>query len=331
MKRLIAPCLAFALVAGCQGRARPPSPNDPFLFGPTRVPPPGTGAAAHRPADPYYRGAVSGAAQPTGGPRGSQAAGESGPADPTRVPPPGRFAMGSRARRTSSTPGAVAEAAPQVAGTAPAAAAWPSSGATGSGLLAGRERYVRVLPPRTGAVGVAGPHTAPADPGSGDARCDPVPSRPRRRRVDISELPPAGSADSASGGRGADATGGFRLVSASGGGNSGSEPAGVTTAAAAEAVSPRSHYGHGPDYSWVHGKLEHSQIDGRWKLRYIPVDGQTDRYGGSVVVADPSVLSGYERGEYLELRGRLAASDPEGGYAPLYEVAEVERLRGSFR
>jgi len=43
------------------------------------------------------------------------------------------------------------------------------------------------------------------------------------------------------------------------------------------------------------------------------------------------VLSGCERGEHLELRGEVGGSDAEDGFAPLYEVAEVERLDGSLR
>jgi hypothetical protein len=149
--------------------------------------------------------------------------------------------------------------------------------------------------------------------------------------VDISELPAVGGSESTSEDRRAREAAGFRLVSGSEADGLAQEPARVEPAVATETVSPQTLYGHAPDYSWVRGKLEHSQIDGRWKLRYIPIDGQTDEYGGSVVVSDPAALSGYERGEHLELRGEVADSDAEGGFAPLYEVAEVERLSGSFR
>jgi len=304
MKRLITPCLILALLAGCRGQARPPSPQDPFLFGPTRVPPPGTGAAS-RAGDPYYRGVAPRAERLPAGPRSSLAVGTSDPAGPTTVPPPGRLAVASRPE-----PATIAPAEP--------------------GLLAGRERLVRILPPRTGAV-AADPRCTPGGTRAGGSLSRPDPCPAPRRRVDISELPAVGGSESASEDRRAGEAAGFRLVSGSEGKGLAEEPARVEPAVAAETVSPQSLYGHAADYSWVRGKLEHSQIDGRWKLRYIPIDGQTDEYGGSVVVSDPAVLSGCERGEHLELRGEVAGSGAEDGFAPLYEVAEVERLDGSLR
>lgn len=303
MKRLITPWLTLTLLAGCQGQARPPSPQDPFLFGPTRVPPPGTGAAS-QPADPYYRGVAPQAQRPPADPQSSLAAGTNNAAEPTTVPSPNRLAVASRPE-----PKTIAPQEP--------------------GLLAGRERLVRILPPRTGAA-AAGPRGTPGGTHTGGSLSRPTPSPAPRRRVDISELPAVGGSKSASEDRRGGAARGFRLVSGADGEGRGDKSMRVDPAVASETVSPQPLYGHAPDYSWVRGKLEYSQIDDRWKLRYIPIDGQTDEYGGSVVVSDPAVLSGCERGEHIELRGEVAGSDAEGGFAPLYEVAEVVRLDGSL-
>jgi len=303
MKRLITPCLTLALLAGCQGQARPPSPQDPFLFGPTRVPPPGTGAAS-RSADPYYWGIAPRAERFPAGPERSLAGGTSEPVGEPRLP------KSSRLRKSAVASG------PEPDTIAPAAE---------PGLLAGRERLVRILPPRTGAA-AADPRCTPQPAQTRASLSRPSPCPAPRRRADISELPAVGGSESASEDRRGGEAAGFRLVSGSEGDGLAEESARVEPAVATETVSPPSRYGHAADYSWVRGKLEHSQIDGRWKLRYIPIDGQTDEYGGSVVVSDPAVLSGCERGEHLELRGEVAGSDAEDGFAPLYEVAEVERL-----
>jgi hypothetical protein len=84
-------------------------------------------------------------------------------------------------------------------------------------------------------------------------------------------------------------------------------------------------YSHDPHYRWLRGSLEYSQIDKRWKLRYIPIDGTSDAYGGSVVLADDALLSGYERGDFVEVRGRIGPKPDSGDdYSPLYEVTEIK-------
>jgi len=302
MMRLVTLCVAVALLAGCRGQARPPSPEDPFLFGPTRVPPPGTGATTGRPADPYYRGIAPRAQPPSVHPQGVPPVGAS---SANTVSPPQRLSVAIRPERTATA-------------------------SADAGLLAGRDRVVRILPPRTGAAPLAEPRgtsgSTPPDARARGSSFGSAPSRSPRRRVDISELPPVGGSRSASQQRRDGDPAGFRLVSASEEEGRAGESARVEPAVATQAVSPQSLYGHADDYSWVRGKLEHSQLDGRWKLRYIPIDGQTDEYGGSVVVSDPAVLSGCERGQFIELRGEVAAADPDDGFAPLYEVAKVERL-----
>ena len=91
--------------------------------------------------------------------------------------------------------------------------------------------------------------------------------------------------------------------------------------------TPSAKYGHADDHSWLKGRLEYSQARRRWKLRYIPIDGEADRFGGSVILRKTSLLSGYERGESVELKGRLAnVAKTAGDYAPDYEITQIKRI-----
>jgi hypothetical protein len=110
-------------------------------------------------------------------------------------------------------------------------------------------------------------------------------------------------------------------------------PAGSSPVVPASAEEPAefvsrspSGYGYAPEYRWLRGKLEYSQLQRRWKLRYIPVDGETDAFGGSVVLADDSVLSGCERGDFVEVHGRLGNPQDPGDFAPEYVVSELRPL-----
>ena len=90
---------------------------------------------------------------------------------------------------------------------------------------------------------------------------------------------------------------------------------------------PASRYGYDPQYGWLRGKLEFSESDRHWKLRYIPIDGATDNFGGSVILADTPLLSGYERGDFVEVAGKLISASPDKRtYAPKYEVSRLKRL-----
>lgn len=86
-------------------------------------------------------------------------------------------------------------------------------------------------------------------------------------------------------------------------------------------------FGHAVDYGWVKGKLEYLQSKKQWKLRYIPIDGETDEYGGSVILDDKADLRNYRPGDFVALQGELDAETTEQGtYAPLYRVADVKRI-----
>ncbi len=114
------------------------------------------------------------------------------------------------------------------------------------------------------------------------------------------------------------------------------EPASAATSGDRQAVlltlqprpkdAPVGSYGHDPQYGWLRGTLEYSQIDRQWRLRYIRPDAETDQFGGYVVLPDSSLLSGCERGDFLEVRGKLGIQDARPGRAPTYQATEVHKL-----
>ncbi len=345
MKRLLVWVVAALALSGCKTKS--PSAIDPFV-GRTRIPAPLTGAAAGGPADPYFRGAPAPMRRPnslaplqsappwapstSAPPAGSGAApgyapqggfnyeGNSAPSGtqqaPSFVVPPTR----TGASRGWSTPGAKAateengrssENAPLVANR------------TDAQTPPARERVIRVLQPR---------HS-----GAPRSLATSSPDEPRRLNVptdatDIMDLPGARASQSPGHTHSTSPSSGFRLVSGTDDPDGSSAvAAAVGTSTPASEASARARYGHGPAHEWLRGRLEYSQIDRRWKLRYIPVDGKTDQYGGSVVVSDPSKLTGCERGDFVEVRGRVGEEAPEKGYAPTYEVAEVQHLAKDHR
>ncbi len=81
------------------------------------------------------------------------------------------------------------------------------------------------------------------------------------------------------------------------------------------------------DYSTLRGRLEYSEIRDQWKLRYIPIDGKTDEFGGSVVLGDKDLLESYEPGDYVVVEGRMGNTRSRSGlgYAPKYDVSRIHR------
>jgi len=327
MKRLPLLVVVVVVLAGCRWES-PPMVN-PFV-GPTKVPPPGTSIYPNDPPNSYYPGSP-GLAPPYGttpqapangaqmvAPGGVQTYAPNGTQNyaPSGVqnysPPGGTFNYGGSSAPGSGVP-------------TPSRSAMREPSASQTETLMGRPRVVRTLQPR------------PKDEVAGIAHVE-IPrsalvstsDRPRLLNVpedaiDIADLPKASASRS-------DATG-FRLVSGSDDSNG---PAKVTTASgsashegddvtAAEFAQP-TFYGHAADYGWLRGKVEYSQIDRKWKLRYIPVEGQTDDFGGSVVISDAAALAGFERGDFVELRGRVGQRAQKSGFAPTYEVTQAERL-----
>ncbi len=334
MKRLLSLVIAVLVLAGCRGQSPPAA--DPFL-GRTRVAPPGTQQVSGVPIDPYYQGAPQFVSPPTQ-PRGTVAPRAMAPGTSYPLPPssgiqyrgtsapaikiprsarpeldsaPPTFATvrdfdGSATQSTSAT-----QRIHTTEDRTPTLAASPAP----TSALAGRERVIRILPPRTPSADTQRDRIGPV---AGVSRPVHVPTR----SIDIMDLPDATS-------RAVDSSG-FRLVSGTERPNDGAVVRAVAEspgAAQRREPGPRTDYDYDSSYSRLRGRLEYSQADRRWKLRYIPVDGRTDDYGGSVILSDPTLLGGYERGDFVEVSGHMGRSDPKQGFSPSYEVSEVRRLK----
>jgi len=86
-------------------------------------------------------------------------------------------------------------------------------------------------------------------------------------------------------------------------------------------------FGYDPHYRWLKGQLEYSEIERRWKLRYIPIDGATDDHGGSVLLPEGTELGDYRPGDYVTLYGEVGAHDENSkGYAPVYHADRIEPI-----
>jgi hypothetical protein len=103
----------------------------------------------------------------------------------------------------------------------------------------------------------------------------------------------------------------------------------ITSTGSSPTVRPtgeNAEYGHDREYRRLQGVLEHSRISGRWKLRYIPVDGETDDYGGSVRLQATGTLDSFQHGEAVTIEGHIEAADTERGvYAPKYLIESIRR------
>jgi hypothetical protein len=89
---------------------------------------------------------------------------------------------------------------------------------------------------------------------------------------------------------------------------------------------PAERYGYASDHSWLKGQLEYLSSKQQWKLRYIPIDGETDEFGGSVVISDSSQLDKYEAGQFVTIRGSIdASSTGTSSFAPRFRVERIKR------
>lgn len=91
----------------------------------------------------------------------------------------------------------------------------------------------------------------------------------------------------------------------------------------ADAVA-ESRYDHSEDYGWLRGQLEYSPDKSRWRLRFIPIDGQADRFDGSVLL-DGELPGHYRPGDFVVVEGQPenAAGGPHADM--LYRVAAMGR------
>ncbi len=96
------------------------------------------------------------------------------------------------------------------------------------------------------------------------------------------------------------------------------------TAAPSENRRTPERFSYSPDYGRLQGRLEFLSSRNEWKLRYIPIDGVTDQYGGSVVIANPDSLGSLRAGDFVVLQGQLEpASSDSLSFAPPYRVSHA--------
>lgn len=347
MSRLWTLLLSVVFLAGCQSRA--PMQN-PF-FGPTTVPPPGTGVSTAPPAAPYYQGAPPPATLPSV-PQGGQIPSGALGAPPTAMPPLGTSSAPppsatQRMKVVSSGPqqqiigGTTLSrgrwATPAVAPRPPVAAqtsaeATPSQVAPANYSVASVPQWSVVRVNEKQQVTVAEEELVtldcmdiavdPNDPNA-PKPITPEPGRfePDGDVVEIGQLPPARPSQvrSASYAPPADEKKSGSVYAVARRPATGGDDA---TQAGHDAV-----FGYDPQYRWVKGQLEYSEVGRRWKLRYIPIDGATDDHGGSVLLPDGTEMGDLRPGDYVTLYGQLGEHEENSkGFAPLFYADRIEPL-----
>ncbi len=91
-------------------------------------------------------------------------------------------------------------------------------------------------------------------------------------------------------------------------------------------MTPQVGYGYGPTYQQLRGRLEFSPAIGYWKLRYIPIDGATDEFGGSMILANPEALQGFQAGDWIMVEGTpQATQNATGAYTALFTISSIVR------
>ncbi|HVU86946.1 MAG TPA: hypothetical protein VHD36_06475 [Pirellulales bacterium] len=351
---------ALALVAiGCQSR---PQAMDPFVR--TRIPPPATGDVGPIPTGAYGAPVATSAPPPPGyaPPGGSFSYGggqltpvtpppgaappasstfPGSPPPPAAAPPTGPY--GAPATPTYQTPGAMPTSAPPPAGSppySPPGGGWaPTSSVNGppTTSMYSRETMQRELRPlgettRAGVLGAAAndiPSDAGIAPGEqgldpGDKLSKTPMASPLQDAQDTRAIEPA-SYNMPQGAPPRVIQGAYAAVGPS---NRTVRQASSTAVVAGKGPTDRgATYGYDSNYAWLQGQLEYSDATKQWKLRYVPVSGPTDKYGGSVVLAPSPALAGFRAGDFVSVKGKVAGASPnQGSYAPLYQVSAADRL-----
>lgn len=325
MIRLMIPVFFAVAILGCQGQDAH-IPMDPF-YGQTKIAPPGTGEIARRSAaDPAYprsaavvppstsantwSPAAATASAPAASPTHLASSMSSESEEHRRVASGDRIAIPVSARRELTT-AELLEARPSQTSSEPQQPPGAASSAAASdGLRAEPQRFVQTLPPRQDSV-------SPQSSTQTRSRSASAPVTVRQGPIDINDLPPAD--------RGALTIRDDRIQQASASVGDDSMTVRIPTRVDGTVSSGR--FGWADDYSRLRGQLEYLESDGRWKLRYIPVDKKVDEFGGSVVISDAGRLSGFERGAFVEVRGRIVEDAEEGkDFAPAYEISSIRSL-----
>ena len=91
------------------------------------------------------------------------------------------------------------------------------------------------------------------------------------------------------------------------------------------AAAPGQRYAQSNNYTTLSGRLEYLQSSERWKLRYIPIDGQTDAYGGSVLLDNPTLMAKFKPGDFVTVQGSVSSQATDNrGYSPLYDLQNIQ-------
>ena len=323
---------AFALAAvGCQSGS---TAVDPFLR--SRVPPPATGQIGPAPVGGYGGAPLTPVMPPPGGaPLTSPP-----PAAPYGAPPAPTYQTPPPAMNFAPPPSS--NGAPQYA---PPGGGWsPTSSRSGppNGSVYPQAAMQRELRPlaesaRAGSLADAareapqGAAAAPSEHGLEPAQGlsqTPMPS-PLRNPRDTKGVEPV-SYSAPAGASPRTARGPYAPSGTSGNGSvitaerQGRAPPITSGSGPADRGAT---YGFDGNYSWLQGQLEYSAATKQWKLRYIPIDGPTDRYGGSVVLAATPALAGYKAGDFVSVKGKVDGTrTSQGTFAPTYQVTAVDRL-----
>lgn len=329
MKRSLVLLLAPLLAAGCHNASQA---TDPFLPR-TTVPPPATGAAVGgAAAAPYYPGPASGTAAPPASSNFYAPPGDNYSYPPSGVPatappsgPPApratdnwpmtRRTDGDKQSSSSSKPAKAASLAirshvdsGEKSDAKLASAVTETSHPSRPKGASNEVKIVRVVAPtaksESGAVASSdAPHMA-----------EPRHLPPSDEAIDIMDLPPARKSRAKQASR--------RVVLASH-----QEPASKEEGSSAGVDAPEAagRYAYAPDYRWLKGQLEYSLVDHSWKLRYIPIDGDTDAYGGSVVL-EGAMPGEFHAGEFVTIYGSLSGDAATGHFAPKYRLDSITPL-----
>lgn len=306
---------AFAVLTGCQQ----PGPSvDPFLYRST-IPPPGT--ACPTPAvtpgpQPYYSPAPAVAA-PAAAPTTVQPA----PATPVAAPLvpaplpqrvfPQRggfdFPQSSNGPPSPSNT-AIAKSGGATGGAAPGYATASSSAKRIS--LASATSPAPATGPSV--IRIVEPPPKPASTLPTDSAMKPIATSSTPTSSSTSSAPP-----------------GILQVSAAMPLAADAKPAGPATVSPSASVNyPGDHpgltYGYDPGYKKLRGKLEYSVNTRLWRLRYLPTTGPIDAYGGEVVIADGSVLNGFEAGDYVAVEGKISPPSASSS-AATYAINRIKR------
>ncbi len=353
MKRVWAIMFFAALLAGC--RSSQPTTN-PFMQ--TTVPPPGTSGVVVTPGQPYAAGITPPMVTQPAPPVVTQPVPVTPAPAPMAAPPPPVTPQGDRFNppggsylyhQSSNQRGQPPPSTNPVAlASATAPAASPAvAGAPATVQQAGNiePRYAQPAAPTTtiamhGAPQQTSAVTVNANGGNTIRIVGSATPAPAGTAAEASHAqpalrmtvgPPSGTMQSTLHDPAAQPTAQLTMTTSGGTATTanfaGAAPGNVVAAAFRPAASTAaSDYAHSADYAALRGRLEYLQSSRQWKLRYIPIDGQTDQYGGSVVLADSPALAAFQPGDFVAVAGSLAVGGAVSGYAPHYQLASIQLL-----